>query len=262
MVFLHADVTTGLSKTKKVVHARERDSLKGGSCSTLEPDQSSQRSNCSTPSTFGTPREENTPLLCKSSPTSPLPTTTKTLMHCYSPEPASLLPTQMDNSPIMARQYISHWITILQTEGLPWMSRLPSLLTRASNSSSFAIERCVLAVALGYHGKLVNSKSVMVEAYKWYGFAIRKQRSQLEQFQPETKQPRLEQICLPIMLTIFEIICGTNLTPYSQHVMGAARMLEVLGPAAWKEKQWCLIFRTVRTQMVGTIRAFLDRTLI
>jgi hypothetical protein len=39
-------------------------------------------------------------------------------------------------------------------------------------------------------------------------------------------------------------------------------MLEVLGPAAWKEKQWCLIFRTVRTQMVGTIRAFLDRTLI
>jgi hypothetical protein len=47
----------------------------------------------------------------------------------------------------------------------------------------------------------------MVEAYKWYGFAIKKQRSQLEQFHPEMRQPSLEQICLPIMLTIFEIIC-------------------------------------------------------
>jgi hypothetical protein len=102
----------------------------------------------------------------------------------------------------------------------------------------------------------------MVEAYKWYGFAIKKQRNHLEHFHPETRQPSLEQICLPIMLTVFEIICGTNLTPYSQHVMGAARMLEVLGPAACRGKQVQLIFKTVRTQMVSRSNTFLDRMLI
>jgi hypothetical protein len=261
MVFLHADVATGLSKTKKVVHARERDSLKAAASSSLVPDQSSPRSKSSTPSIIGTPMEEYRHIGYKTSPTSSLPNTTKSLMRFSPPEPTYLLSPQMDNSPVMTQQYISHWISILQAEGLPWMSRLESLLTRASNPSSFAIGRCVLAVALGYHGKLVNSRSVMVEAYKWYGFAIRKQRTQLEHFHSEMMSPSLEQICLPIMLTIFEIICGTNLTPYSQHVMGAARMLEVLGPAACRAKQMSLIFKTVRTQMVVAVRVCLDRML-
>jgi hypothetical protein len=129
------------------------------------------------------------------------------------------------------------------------MSSLPSLLT-PTNPSSFAIGRCVLAASLGYHGKLVKSKSVMMEAYKWYGFGLRKQRSQLEHFHPETRKPSLEEICMPIMLAMFEIVCGTGLTPYFQHVMGAARMLEIRGPAACGGKELQSIFRTVRAQMV------------
>ena len=99
-----------------------------------------------------------------------------------------------------------------------------------------------------------------MEAYKWYGFAIRKQRNQLEQFHPATRQATLEGICLPIMLTIFEIMCGTNLEGYSQHIMGAAKMLETRGPDRCKEKESQLIFRTVRTQMVYISHAFPSRT--
>ncbi|KAE9364830.1 hypothetical protein N431DRAFT_389168 [Stipitochalara longipes BDJ] len=268
MVFLHADISTGLSKTKKVVHAREREVSNEGSSSPFEPSQSPQEFVSLSVSTIGTPRDEHVALDFKSSPTSPSPNTTKTLVHYPSRDlstPTTPMPIQMDNSHVMTQQYISHWKTILQTEGLPWMSRASSLFTEESNSSSFAIERCVLAVALGYHSKLVKSKSIMVEAYKWYGFAIRKQRNQLEHFHPEARQPTLEGICLPIMLTIFEIMCGTNLTGYSQHIMGAAKMLETWGPEACQEKESQLIFRTVRTQMFSVsvflrVPSFLART--
>jgi hypothetical protein len=256
MVFLHADISTGLSKTKKVVHAREREVPYEDSSSPTETSPSTQESVYSSASSTGTPRYEYIPLAYKSSPTSPSSNTSNTLVPYSSSgltTPTTPMPMQMDNSHVMTQQYIAHWKTILQTEGLPWISQASSLFTRASDPSSFAMERCVLAVALGYHSKLVKSKAIMVEAYKWYGFAIKKQRNQLERFLPETKQPSLESICLPIMLTIFEIMCGTNLTGYSQHVIGAAKVLETLGPETCRAKELQLIFRTVRTQMVRII---------
>lgn len=263
-MFLHADVSTGLSKNKKVIHAREREIPNEGSSAGLGTSPIHRDSVSSTTSTIGTPRDEYIPLAFNSSPTSPSPSTTNTLVQ-YSPSvlsiPTTPMPMQMDNSYAMTQQYIAHWKTILQTEGLPWMSRASSLFTQAPDPTSFAIERCVLAVALGYHSKLVNSKSIMLEAYKWYGFAIRKQRNQLEHFHPEMRRPTLEGICLPILLTIFEIMCGTDLTGYSQHVMGAAKMLETWGPEACRQKESQLIFQTVRTQMVLITHPFdLSRT--
>jgi hypothetical protein len=251
MVFLHAGINTGLSRTKKVVHAREPETANSEPARSPDTVQSPLGFSSSPYSNIGTPSEGNSPLTFRSSPGSASPKAIGTLGRSPSPESPRFLPTQVDNSHAMTQQYISHWITICRNGGLPWISSLPSLLT-PTNPSSFAIERCVLAASLGYHGKLVNSKSVMMEAYKWYGFGLRKQRSQLEHFHPETRKPSLEEICMPIMLAMFEIVCGTGLAPYFQHVMGAARMLEIRGPAACGRKELQSIFRTVRTQMVCT----------
>lgn len=130
------------------------------------------------------------------------------------------------------------------------MATLPSVLNAETNPSAFAVERCILAASLGFYGKLAKSKSVLMEAYKWYGFGLRKQRSQLAHFNLESRKPTLEEICMPIMLNFFELVCGTNLTAYFHHLLGAARLIELQGPAACAGKELHGIFKTVRSQMV------------
>jgi hypothetical protein len=257
LVFLHANVNNGLSKTQKIIHARDPGKANARDGTALDSALSPQGSGPSSYPTIQIIREEMTPPSYNSSSHSASPESMKLQSRSHSSELSPLIPAPMDNSYAMTQLYISHWTAICQEGGLPWMSSLPSLLNRPSNPSTFAVERCVLASSLGYYGKLAKSKSMIMEAYKWYGFGLRKQRSQLQHFHPENRKPSMEEICLPIMLNLFEIICGTNLKPYFQHVMGAARMIEIRGPTACGSKELRMIFGTVRSQMVCRLSCLL-----
>jgi hypothetical protein len=250
MVFLHADSKAGLSKTKKLVYAREKDIVDGSAGKSPDSSVSSQKFNSLPYRTVEILSEVNRLLLPQSPSASMSAKKEKSRSRSSSPEFVNMtLLVQMDDSSVLIQQFVSHWILKCQAAGLTWMSVIPPFLA-TSSPSSFAVQTALLAASLAFHGKLTNDKSILIEAYKWYGFGLRKQRSLLECFCPEKRQPILMEICMPIMLTTFESVCGTNLAAYFQHAVGAARMLEMMGPEACGSNELHSMFSTVRVQMV------------
>jgi hypothetical protein len=109
----------------------------------------------------------------------------------------------------------------------------------------------IVAASVIYFGSLTNVESVVIEGYKWYGLSLERQRRQLQLSSHRNTPPTVEEICMPIMLSFFEVICSTSPTAYFQHIIGAAKLLEGRGPEACKSGTFHQLFKTVRVQMVS-----------
>lgn len=254
LVFLNANSNAGLSKTSKVVHERETllrpDPQRESSTSSPSSSEPGGSTGSLTASQDGyAVRSAEVSLVPQKKPRSPPGSPTKYDF------------LEMDVSKAFTQQYVSHWVTLCQVGGLSWMTKLPSIVHTTGSS---AVEKSILAASLAYHATQMSqsalsptstslatdSKTIMMEAYKWYGFGLSKQRNQLEVLRTgKEKMPSLEDICMPIMLTFFEVICGSNAAGYLHHVMGSARMLELRGPEACAGMELHMMFQTVRAQL-------------
>src|ERR1700735_3045555 len=104
------------------------------------------------------------------------------------------------------------------------MYLLPDML---SSETFPAVKESIVAASVIYFGSLSNEKSVVVEGYKWYGSSLERQRQQIENSSHQNTLPAAEEICMPIMLSFFEVICSTSPTAYFQHIAGATKFLEI-----------------------------------
>lgn len=160
---------------------------------------------------------------------------------------------QVDNQQLLTQQALSCFIEFFaknppaKTGLRSWMHILPDMLSSAKSS---AVKSHIIAASTVYIGCVSNDKAVMIEGYRWYDSSLKRQQRQLQISTCQNTPPTVEEICMPLMLSFFEIICSTSPTAYFQHIMEAARLLEVRGPEACKSGILHQLFQTVRIQMV------------
>jgi len=162
------------------------------------------------------------------------------------------IPIPIDNSHAITQQCLSKFIHFFARATRrdvifnSWMARLPSMLA----SPSPLIGRTIIAASLAYYGRYSNDERIIAESYRWYGDGLARQIQTLAIMQREQREPTIEEICAPLMLSFFEITCSTSPKGYFQHLMGAARMLEKHGPEKCSEGVLFALFQTLRLQMV------------
>jgi hypothetical protein len=237
LVFLHAKPEAGLSKTKRLLH--ERDDAIGSRKLARRPKAPD--------GVIGTELvllEQNESLVYRIPSGSSSP----------------ILGPQVDSPKARTIQYINGWISAYKDRDLPFMGALETLRdTTFSTRNSDTYEKLILAVMLAFDGVHSNSsdnKTVLMEAYKFYGIGLNVQRRQLEAFarNPEQK-PTTEQICMPVILGYFEAICASEHTAFLNHWKAAMNLVEMAGPEAFQADDLHRIFQIGRLQMVR------DRTL-
>lgn len=164
----------------------------------------------------------------------------------------TVLPPTIESPQIIADQFLSNFITFFarvsprQVLFNSWMTSLPDMLA----ARSIAVEKSIIAASMVFAGRDSGNTSIVVESYKWYGAGIAQQRKLLEDLQREKRVPTVEEICTPILLSFFEITCNTSPTGYFQHLMGAARLLEMRGPEDCSSGILHQLFLTVRIQLI------------
>jgi hypothetical protein len=233
LVFLHANPEAGLSKTRRLFH--ERDDAMGS------------RNLARRPKAPGVVIGTELVLLEQNG---------SQAYRTPSGSPSPILGPQVDSPKARTIQFISGWLSAHKDSNLPFMVALQTLRASTfSTPTSDIHEKVILSVMLAFdsvHSNNSDNKSVLMEAYKWYGFGLTVQRRQLEALARNPGQkPTLEQICMPLMLGYFEVICASEHTAFFNHWKAAVNLLEMAGPKAFQEDTLHRVFQIGRLQMVG-----------
>jgi hypothetical protein len=152
----------------------------------------------------------------------------------------------IDASRVSTQQFLHNWIERTESGGMNWTPFLPSLI-----NNSPMIERSILASSLASLGLSSNNRDLTTEALKWYGFGLSRQRHQLALIQRKKLTPTIEDVCMPMCLSFFEVTCSTSPHAYFMHCIGASKMLELVGPKGCGSDAFYSLFQTVRAQMVS-----------
>jgi len=167
-----------------------------------------------------------------------------------------LLGSKIKNHHAISNQLLYHFIHFFARSSPGdvvynrWMSYLPDMLTMGKTKGA---KRSIIAISMLHYGRRANDKTFLMESYKWYGSALIDQRSELELMLEKRTLPDIEQLCTPILLSFFEIGCRTSQTAYSQHLMGAAKLLQAYGPERCQQTPMFELFQTLRLQLVSLL---------
>lgn len=125
-----------------------------------------------------------------------------------------------------------------------WLDSLPSYLTTNTNSLA---RNSIRAASMISYSRLAYDETLQKEALRWYGTALGDLQSNISRFPRRVTDTA---ICSVVMLMHFETWASTFPKSWLQHVKGACRMLEVLGPQACQDGFIHMIFVHMRLQIV------------
>jgi hypothetical protein len=130
------------------------------------------------------------------------------------------------------------------------MGILPSLLYSTSVPE---LRTSILAASIAHYALSVQRQTSLVEAFDWYSVGLQQQRRKLKQILGSSRiePPSAELICMPMMLSFFEVLCSTSSLGYFQHLIGATTLLQIRGPEDCKHGFLHLLFKSLRIQMVN-----------
>lgn len=163
-----------------------------------------------------------------------------------------VLPPPIRNSQVLNHQFLSHFINFFAIASPrdvifnSWMASLPEMLA----SPKYHIDKSIAAASMMYYGRRTSNKMIMMEAYKSYGASLLNQRKYLCSIFNGTRKPTIEELCIPLLMSYFEIICCTSPTAYFQHLCGAGSLLGIYGPEKCSEGILFELFHALRLQLV------------
>ncbi|KAH8820147.1 hypothetical protein F5884DRAFT_762989 [Xylogone sp. PMI_703] len=148
--------------------------------------------------------------------------------------------------------FISFFVKSAADRGLKpvnWMTLLPAML---SGNSDIGIRSSILAPALALYSQLSGNTSFEVESRKWYGRGLKYQRMKMLDISHSKQKsaPTAEDVSTAIMLAYYEVISSTSGAAYFQHVLGAAALLDAIGPQNCQTGPMHQLFQTVRLHIV------------
>jgi hypothetical protein len=152
--------------------------------------------------------------------------------------------------------YISHFIGSFGNprQNPPyWLYKLPELLVPAVSGP---VKDSIRATAMLFYGILTRSIPVQTEANRFYIKALHDLRSRLQNEIEETGVQKTGTStalatnsmlgCAPIMMCHFEIMASSSPNGWVNHIMAAAKMIEIRGPEGCRLGLDHQLFLTVR----------------
>lgn len=156
------------------------------------------------------------------------------------------------DAPSASQQHLSNFVHLYNSV-VPrnvlsdtWIDQLSSMLSPERDP---LVSMCITAVSLVYCGLFTNSKA-SAEAYRCYGAALKRQRAIISEFDSTSRKPTIDEICAPIILSFFEIACGSSYSAQFNHLQGAAELLARHSPSECREGVFSSLFQTLRILMV------------
>lgn len=171
-----------------------------------------------------------------------------------------LLAPPIKSCHVLNHQFLSHFIGFFARTSPrdvifnSWMARLPEMLS----SSKHNMDKSIAAASMMYYGRKIDDKVLMMEAYKSYDAGLVSQRKSLQDIFNGKREPTIEELCIPLLMSFFEITCCTSQTAYFQHLCGAATLLEMYGPKKCSEGILFELFHALRLQFVSFIVHFIS----
>jgi Fungal specific transcription factor domain len=112
-----------------------------------------------------------------------------------------------------------------------WVSELPHLV---SSPTTMPTVHCIRAVALLFYGNLTDNIALQIEAYRWYGTALRSLRRIVQKYgtmSNSQSNPLLTDslVCAPILLFCFQVMIGSALHTWMPHLTAANCLLWMQG---------------------------------
>ncbi|KAJ4299221.1 hypothetical protein N0V90_004465 [Kalmusia sp. IMI 367209] len=121
---------------------------------------------------------------------------------------------QQNNNP---RKYIPE---------VPWITQLPNL---HGTTSKLAVRLSIRAASMAFYAVVHRDTTILVDSYRWYTMSLNCQRQSLARLSAQSI-PDVEEILVPIILSIYETYAGTTTTSIWPHLAAASKILELRGP--------------------------------
>ncbi|KAH0548214.1 hypothetical protein GP486_008070 [Trichoglossum hirsutum] len=152
------------------------------------------------------------------------------------------------------QHFVSYLISSLsspllhKTQLRSWAIELPEILNAAGPTTIYSVR----AAAMALYGIRSGDKSIQTDSCRWYAMGLSCQRSLLQKSATDcpAEMPTAEEICAPIMLSLFEVAVCTAPAGWIHHLSAATRMLEMRGPENCREGTVHTLFRTLRISSV------------
>jgi hypothetical protein len=124
-----------------------------------------------------------------------------------------------------------------------WVHSLPTLSTDGTNN---ALPLALRATASAFCGAATANIAVQQDASKIYGEAL---QAHARELRLRPRDVTVHMVSTSVMLSLFEAMQATTASAYRQHILGAAKMIEVTGPGQCMDGVLCQLFFHIRTQM-------------
>ena len=161
--------------------------------------------------------------------------------------------------------YLDHFINTStsankQRRHTDWVYQLSSFIQQPKSKS---IIHAIRAATMALYGKKSGNESLQLEACRIYSKGL---QSQIEESRGDQSQmthgrsPDLvfteQDICAPILFSIFETAMSTAFDAWAQHLMAGCKILEMLGPEKCQQGMYHSLLRFVRA---GAVRCRFPR---
>jgi hypothetical protein len=132
-----------------------------------------------------------------------------------------------------------------------WMYQLAHLMPE----SLLTVRLSSQAAALGYYAARSNDTRALSSACKIYGKALKTHRASLETLQNKVNNKTsltVDVVRATLMLSFCEALHSSGPTAYAEHIIGATKVLEMVGPDKCNAGSLNQLFFSLRPQTVRT----------
>lgn len=129
---------------------------------------------------------------------------------------------------------------------IQWLYHLPRILNTATKP---AVRLSLRAVSMAYYAKMYHDPSILLDSWRWYGVSLNAQRRSIEGLK-DGEIPEEGEVLVPLILSLYEVYCGTTTQGAMIHLQAAAKMMVMRGPSNCRTGAVWPLFKGVRNAEV------------
>ncbi|KAH7381479.1 hypothetical protein DE146DRAFT_681955 [Phaeosphaeria sp. MPI-PUGE-AT-0046c] len=156
-------------------------------------------------------------------------------------QPANVNPDALDIA------FLAHYVEMNSgsrhySPEVQWLNHLPRI---HANATKPAVRLSLRAVAMAYYAKMYHDPSILLDSWRWYSVSLNAQRMSIAKLKDD-EIPEEGEVLVPLIMSLYEVYCGTTTKGAMIHMQAAAKMMVLRGPSNCRTGAVWPIFKGVR----------------
>jgi hypothetical protein len=165
-------------------------------------------------------------------------------------QPTKVNPVALDSA------FLSHYVQYnagsrTYSPEIQWLNHLPRI---HACSTKPAVNLSLRALSMVFYAKTHHDQGILVDSWRWYSVSLSAQRSSLAKLK-EGEIPEEGEVLVPLILSLYELYCGSTASGSMIHLTAAARILNLRGPSNCKTGAIWPLFKGIRNAEVQPIKS-------